>query len=88
MVTPKGIKVEHSFRLGFKTSNNETEYEALLVELRATLSFGSQKLEIYSDSRLVVSQVEGSFEAKDLQMIIYFKLVNETMNQFKAVRVI
>lgn len=82
LVTPKGIKVEHSFRLGFKTLNNETEYEALLVELRATLSFGAQKLEIYSDSRLVVSQVEGSFEAKDLQMIIYFKLFNETMNQF------
>lgn len=82
LVTPKGIKVEHSFRLGFKTSNNEAEYEALLVELRATLSFGAQKLEIYSDSRLVVSQVEGSFKAKDLHMIIYFKLVNETMNQF------
>ena len=35
IITPEGILLEHSFRLGFNASNNEAEYEALLVRLRA-----------------------------------------------------
>ena len=55
IVTPKGIRLEHSFRLGFKASNNEAEYEALLVGLRAVLGMGARDVEVYSDSRLVVN---------------------------------
>ena len=31
IITPEGIRLEHSFRLGFRASNNEAKYEALLV---------------------------------------------------------
>ena len=55
IITPEGIRLEHSFRLGFRTSNNETEYEALLVKLRAVLDLGAREVEVYSDSRLVVN---------------------------------
>ena len=58
IVSPGGIKLEHSFRLGFQASNNEVEYEAFLVGLRAALSLEVADLEIRSDSWLVVSQVE------------------------------
>ena len=34
LISPEGIRVEKSFRLNFLTSNNEAEYEALLVGLR------------------------------------------------------
>lgn len=68
--------------MGFKVSSNEAKYEALLAGLRAELSLGVQKIEIYSDSRLLVSQMEGNFEAKDPQMVNYLKLVKQTMNQF------
>ena len=63
IIIPEGIRLEHSFRLGFKASNNETEYEALIVGLRTVLGMGVWDVEIYSDSRLVVNQVQGSFEA-------------------------
>ena len=46
LVTPKGIKVEHSFKLGFKASNNEAEYEALLAGLRAALGLKATNIEI------------------------------------------
>ena len=42
--------MEHSFRLGFRASNNEAEYEALLAGLRTILGMGAQDVEIYSDS--------------------------------------
>ena len=85
LVTPEGIRVEHSFKLGFKTLNNEAKYEALLAGLRAALGLGATNIEIYLDSRLVVSQVDGSFKAKDPRMIDYLKLVKQTMNQFQTV---
>ena len=55
IITPEGIRVEHSFRLGFKASNNKAEYEALLAELRAVLNMGAREVEVYSDSWLVVN---------------------------------
>ena len=57
IITPEGIRLEHSFRLGFRASNNEAEYEALLAGLRAILDLGSLEVEVYLDSRLVVNQV-------------------------------
>ena len=40
IATPEGIRLEHSFRLGFRASNNEAEYEALLAGLRTVLGMG------------------------------------------------
>ena len=57
IISPEGIRLEHSFRLGFKASTNEAEYEALLAGLRIVLGMGAWDVEIYSDSWLVVSQV-------------------------------
>ena len=57
IITPEGIRLEHSFRLRFRAFNNEAEYEALLVGLKAVLGMGARDVEIYSDSWLVVNQV-------------------------------
>ena len=57
IITPKGIRLEHSFRLGFRASNNEVEYEALLVGLRVVTGMGARDVEVYKDSQLVVNQV-------------------------------
>ena len=67
--------MEHSLRLDFKASNNEAEYKTLLAGLRAVLDLGLQDVVVYLDSRLIVNQVEGSFEAKDPRMIDYLWLV-------------
>lgn len=55
IISPEGVKVEHSFRLGFRASSNEAEYEALFARLRATLSLGVADLEVYSNYQAVVS---------------------------------
>ena len=50
IVSLEGVKLEHSLRLGFKASNNEAKYEALLVGLRVTFSLEAADMERYSDS--------------------------------------
>jgi len=55
VITLDGIKLKHFFRLGFKASNNEVEYEALLAGLRVISDLGAKEVEVYSDSRLVVN---------------------------------
>ena len=45
-------------------------------------------MEVYSDSRLVVNQVQGSFKAKDPRMMEYLQLVKQIMNRFKKVKVV
>ena len=57
IITLEGIRLKHSFRLGFRASNNEVEYEALLTGLRVVLDLGAREVEVYSDSQLVVNQV-------------------------------
>ena len=63
IITPERIRLEHSFRLRFRAFNNEAEYKALLAGLRTVLNMGARDVEIYSDSQLVVSQVQGNFKA-------------------------
>ena len=57
IITSEGIRLEHSFRLGFKASNNEAEYEAFIVGLRTAFDMGAQDIEVYLNSRLVANQV-------------------------------
>ena len=57
--------MEHSFRLGYKASNNEVEYESLLARFRVVSDLGAKEVEVYLDSQLVVNQVQGNFDAKD-----------------------
>ena len=42
--------MENSFKLGFPTSNNEAEYEALLAGLRMSRQLGPDKVKLYCDS--------------------------------------
>ena len=57
--------MEKSLKFGFRASNNEAKYEALISGLRAVKQLGAEEVKIFSDSKLVVSQIEGSFEARD-----------------------
>ncbi|GFS38896.1 hypothetical protein Acr_00g0060030 [Actinidia rufa] len=52
-------------------TNNEAEYKALLAGLRVATELGAQSLEVFSDSQLVVNQVQGDYLAKDARMIAY-----------------
>ncbi|KAL0416730.1 UNVERIFIED_CONTAM: hypothetical protein Slati_3504900 [Sesamum latifolium] len=60
-----GEDLEFAIKFGFKASNNEAEYEALVIGMRMAHETGAKHLLAYSDSQLVVKQVEGTYEAKE-----------------------
>ena len=68
LVSPEKITIEKSLRLGFSAINNETEYEALLMEMTMVQKMGGKTMEMFLDSRLVVGQVKGELEARDTRM--------------------
>ena len=64
LTSPNGIDVEYALRFEFKVSNNEAEYEAVIVGLNFTHSMEDDQLEVCSVSQLVVKQIEDSYEAR------------------------
>ena len=68
LVSPEKITIEKSLRLGFLATNNEAEYEALLVGIAMVEWMGGKVMEMFSDSKLVVDQVKGELEARDVRM--------------------
>ncbi|KAL2243528.1 UNVERIFIED_CONTAM: Retrovirus-related Pol polyprotein from transposon [Sesamum indicum] len=56
---PKGVQIEVTARLSFQPTNNEAEYEALILGLELAHAAGARTLEVYIDSQLVAMQIEG-----------------------------
>ena len=57
LISPEMIMINKSLRLGFSATNNEVEYEALLVGMIMVQKMGGKAVEVFFDSRLVVGQV-------------------------------
>ena len=87
MTSPEGIDIEYALRFGFQASNNEAEYEAIIVGINLAHSIGIDQLEVCSDSQLVVKQIEDSYEARGEKMILYLKKVRELLKKFVRVKV-
>ncbi|XP_061346500.1 uncharacterized protein LOC133292137 [Gastrolobium bilobum] len=85
--SPEGVTIEHSLNLGFPTSNNQAEYEALIAGLIQGKEHGARKVQIFSDSQLVTSQIEGKYQAKGPILMKYLSRVQEIMADFDEVRV-
>ena len=88
MISPVWLRLEKSLRLGFCASNNEVEYGALIADLRAVQKLGAEEVEVFSYLKLVVSQIEESFKAKDARMQQYLKLFGALRAAFQKVSVV
>ena len=71
LISPEKITIEKSLRLGFSATNNEAKYETLLVGMTMVPKLGGKSMEIFLDSRLVVGQVKGKLEAREVIMQEY-----------------
>ena len=68
LISPERATIEKSLKLGFSATNNEAEYVALLQRMAMVQKMGGKVVEMFSDSRLVMGQVKGEMEARDVRM--------------------
>ena len=61
--------------LDFPTTNNETEYKALIAGLDLAKEAGAENLVVYYDSQVVTSQVNSDYECKNKWMKKYLEQV-------------
>ncbi|GKV06462.1 hypothetical protein SLEP1_g18360 [Rubroshorea leprosula] len=87
LIGPDGFKSEHALRFKFQTTNNAAEYEALIYGLKLASELKVQSIQIFSDSQLVVGQVNGSCEVRDPQLGRYTSVVNRLKLRFASFQI-
>ena len=70
--------------MGFSATNNEAEYEPLLVGMTMVQKIGGKAVEMFSNSRLVVGQVQGELKTRDLRMQKYLNQVRYLQSEFES----
>jgi ribonuclease HI len=89
ITSPTGVKHRYAARLSFALesdwcTNNVAEYEAVILGLRKLRALGVTTCIIKTDSKVVASQVEKEYAAKDPALMQYLTAVRSLERQFKG----
>ena len=79
----EGVITEYTFRFNFKASNNQVEYEALLVGLKIIKELDIDSLKVFTDSQLIAGQIKDKFEVRDPIMIKYLQKMKDLTSILK-----
>ncbi|GJV51604.1 reverse transcriptase domain-containing protein [Tanacetum coccineum] len=84
LIRPSGVEFMYALRLNFANTNKEAEYEALLAGLRMARKIKVQNIDVKVDSKLVASQINGSYVASSTSMIKYLATTKECIAKFET----
>ena len=71
LISPEAHKIHCAIHFRFKVSNNEVEYEALIEGLCQACELQIHNVKIFSESQLVVNQVDDIYLARGKKMAAY-----------------
>ncbi|KAM1319374.1 hypothetical protein ACFX2H_004381 [Malus domestica] len=74
--------MKYVIRFKFKALNNEAEYEALLAGLCLAKHLGVKRIDIFTNSQLVVNQLTNNFDTKDNSIAAYLAQTQLLLNHF------
>ena len=80
----KTLVAEISEYLGVAT-NNQAEYQALIVALKKAATLGASELECYLDSELVVKQLNREYKVKNKDLAPLFLIIYNLSLNFKRI---
>ncbi|GKC19669.1 reverse transcriptase domain-containing protein [Tanacetum coccineum] len=84
LISPSGLEFTYALRLNFTSTNNKAEYEALLAGLRMAKKMQVCDIDEKVDSKLVASQINGSYVASSTSMIKYLATTKECIAGFRS----
>ena len=84
LISPEGHKIHCDICFGFKASNNKAEYEALIASLCLQRELRARNVKIFSDSQLIVNQVNDIYLVRGKKMVAYLEKAKEQLSLFSA----
>ncbi|KAL0413199.1 UNVERIFIED_CONTAM: Ribonuclease HI [Sesamum radiatum] len=90
ITSPQSEDLELAVKFGSKASNNNAKYEALVISMKMAHEAGARHHIAYSDSQLIVKQVEDTYKAKEENMIQYLQQIAElkiSLNYFQLIQI-
>ncbi|XP_016199503.1 uncharacterized protein LOC107640499 [Arachis ipaensis] len=85
IISPSDEPSKFFFELNYSCSNNEAEYEALIMGLKLLLERGVKNVKIFGDSQLVVHQVSLEYRCVSENLRKYFNVATELLSKFDSV---
>ena len=85
ITSPFGTKTTLSFTLDFECTNNQVEYEALIIGLEILQDLRAKEVLIIGDSQLVIKQLTGEYRCPSLSLAPYFTTAIQLLDSFKNV---
>ena len=79
---PGDLLLEQVLQFGFWATNNQAEYEALLVGLNLAYDMGVREVTCKSDSQVKVGQVNGEFKVKEPLLQRYYHATKNSIARF------
>ncbi|PHT55362.1 hypothetical protein CQW23_03848 [Capsicum baccatum] len=86
LISESGQYFPVTTQLRFYCSNNMVEYEACILGLRLAVDMGVQELLVLGDSDLLVHQIQGDWEMRDLKIIPYRQCLQDLYQRFVLVK--
>ncbi|MFK7779946.1 MAG: ribonuclease HI family protein [Candidatus Gracilibacteria bacterium] len=75
-----GVEIEKRFKnLGVKT-NNEAEYLGAYYGIKRAIELGGKEIELYMDSKLVISQLNGEWKIKKEELKVINSDIKKTIS--------
>ncbi|KAM1369606.1 hypothetical protein ACFX2F_040171 [Malus domestica] len=84
-MSPQRQILPYSFQLSELCSNNVAEYQALIIGLQMAINMEITTLEVYGDSKLIISQLLTEYEVRKDDLVPYFRLATQLLQKFEAV---
>ena len=85
IITQDKETLKYGVWLKFPATNNKAEYEGILTGLRLGKALKATNLLVQSDSKLVIGQIKGDYEAKEERMQKYVRLTRHLTQEFDRV---
>ncbi|XP_021827364.1 uncharacterized protein LOC110767991 [Prunus avium] len=83
--SPQGQKWQFAFQLDFRCTNNQAEYEALIIGLEILKEMKATRVLVHGDSQLVINQLTGEYQCTSENLAMYYVTALNTADGFSRI---
>lgn len=85
ILSPQVGLTKFKYRISEKSSNNEAEYQALIVGLQLFKGMGASQIEVRGDSELIVKKITHEYKCINGSLLKYFVTATRLLEHFEVI---